>query len=139
MKKLYVEWSALQCTHWTHHCTVYSRVECGIFLIGQNRSTNQRSGMIFKSKSKFSLCALAVRIKVFIFKKFQGAQLLKFIGENWHAASLYNKEQTQKYKFEIWLLKKYHFGPPPKKVCFWLLKKTRQKKCFLSVLALIQF
>ena len=42
-----------------------------------------------------------MRIKVFIFKKFPGAQILIFSDENWHAASFYIKEQTQKYKFEF--------------------------------------
>ena len=41
------------------------------------------------------------RIKVFIFKNFQGAQILIFFYENWHAAFFYVEEQTQKYKFEI--------------------------------------
>ena len=41
------------------------------------------------------------RVKVFIFKKFQGAQILIFVCENWHAASFNIKEQTQKYKFEF--------------------------------------
>ena len=47
----------------------------------------------------------ALRVKVFILKKLQGAQILIFVGENWHEASFYIKKQTQKYKFEIWLLK----------------------------------
>ena len=34
------------------------------------------------------------RVKVFIFNKFQGAQILIFIYENWHEASFYNKEQA---------------------------------------------
>ena len=73
------------------------------------------------------------RVKVFIFKKFQGAEILIFFDENWHAASFYNKEQMQKYKFEICI---YHFTilypwksaclvfeeNPPKKIffVFWL-------------------
>ena len=40
-------------------------------------------------------------VKVFIFKKFQGAQILRFFGEIWNEASFYIKEQMQKYKFEI--------------------------------------
>ena len=64
-------------------------------LIGQNRSTNQRSGMILEVQIQI----FGAHVKVFIFKKFQGAQILIFFCENWHEASFYNKEQTQKYKF----------------------------------------
>ena len=39
-------------------------------------------------------------VKVLIFKKFQGAQILIFLGENWHRASFYIKEQMQKNKFK---------------------------------------
>ena len=39
-------------------------------------------------------------VKVLIFKKFQGAQILIFLDENWHRASFYIKEQMQKNKFE---------------------------------------
>ena len=48
-----------------------------IFLIGQCKSTNQRSGMIFKVQIQI-FGAPALRVKVFIFKKFQGAQILIF-------------------------------------------------------------
>ena len=51
-------------------------------------------------------------VKVFIFKKFQGAQMLVFFDENWHVASFYIKKQTQKYKFEILLLKSTILNPP---------------------------
>ena len=37
-------------------------------------------------------------------------------------ASFYIKEQTQKYKFEIWLFKSISLDP--QKVSFWFLKKT---------------
>ena len=40
-------------------------------------------------------------VKVFIFFKLQGAQILIFFCENWHGASFYIKKQMQKYKFEI--------------------------------------
>ena len=59
--------------------SVCNRVECGwLFLIGQNRSTNQRSGMILEFKNqRFNARARGAhqrtRIKVFIFKNFQGA------------------------------------------------------------------
>ena len=43
----------------------------------------------------------ATRVKVFIFKKFQGAQILIFFDENWQEASFYIKEQTQKPEIQI--------------------------------------
>ena len=74
-------------------------------------------------------------VKVFISKKFQGAQILIFYDENWYAASFYIKEQTQKCKFEIWLLKSTILDlpksaflvfeenpPPPKKKCFFVFQ-----------------
>ena len=36
---------------------------------------------------------------------------MKLFCENWHGASFYIKEQTQKYKFEIWLLKSTILDP----------------------------
>ena len=61
-------------------CSFFSiRVECGLlFLNGQNRSTNQRSGMILEVQyRRFSARARGahrrMRIKVFILKKFHGA------------------------------------------------------------------
>ena len=67
-------------------------------------------------------------IKVFIFKKFQGAQILIFFDENWHGASFYIKEQTQKYKFEIWLLKSTILDP--QKSAFLVFEETRPKNFF---------
>ena len=40
-----------------------------------------------------------MHVKVLILNKFQGAQILIFVCENWHEASFYVKKQTQKYKF----------------------------------------
>ena len=53
--------------------TVHCRVECGFFFIGQNRSNNHRSrsGMILEVQIQ----NLGARVKVFILKKFQGAQI----------------------------------------------------------------
>ena len=73
--------------------------------MGQNRSTNQRSGIILEVQiQNFSERERCTRrctsVKVFIFKKFQGAEISIFFCENWHETSFYNKEQTQKYKFE---------------------------------------
>ena len=65
-------------------------MECGIFfLIGQNRSSNQVQIQNFGTRRR-------MRVKVLIFKKFQGAQILLFFCENWHEASFNIKEQTQK-------------------------------------------
>ena len=46
-----------------------------------------------------------MHVKVLIFKKFQGAQNINIFCENWQEASFYIKEQTQKNKFDIWVLK----------------------------------
>ena len=99
-----------------------------IFLIGQNRSAIQRSGMILEVQIHIFGAHYRMRIKVFIFKKFPGAQILIFSDENWHAASFYIKEQTQKYKFGIWRFKKYHFGPPKK----WVFNLWRKPQTFFS-------
>ena len=69
-----------------------------------------------------------MRVKVFIFKKFQGSQILISFCENWHEASFYNKEQMQKYKFEIRLLKDTILDP--RKSAFLVLKKTPQNLFF---------
>ena len=52
-----------------------------------------------------------MRVKVYIFNKFQGAQILLFFCENWHKACFYIKKHTQKYIFEIWLLKSNILDP----------------------------
>ena len=62
----------------------------------------------------------STRVKVIIFKNLQGAQILTFFCENWHEASFYIKKQTQKYKFEIILLKS---TVPPKKCVFVFWRK----------------
>ena len=70
-------------------------------------------------------------VKVFIFKKFQEAQMLIFFCENWHEASFYIKELTQKNKFEIWLLKTTILDP--RKSLFLVLEeKTLNKICSSS-------
>ena len=103
---------------------LHIRVECGIFLIGQNRSTNQRSGMTLEVQIQiFSVRAC----QSFHLQKFQGAQILIFVDQHWHIASFYIKEQTQKYKFEIWLLKVPFWTP--QKVHFWFLKKIPEIFC----------
>ena len=98
--------------------------------ICQNRSSNQRSGIILEVQiQNFGARGAHWRtcVKVFIFKKFQGAQILLFFCENWHEASFYNKEQTQKYKFKIWVLKLFYFYP--RKRAF-LVFEEKHKKMF---------
>ena len=78
-----------------------------------------------------------MHIKVFILKKFQGAQILIFFDENWHAASFYIKEQTQKYKFEIWLKKITNLDP--RKSALLVFKENPPKNVFAHhILTLIQ-
>ena len=77
-----------------------------------------------------------MRVKVFILKKLQGAQILIFVVENWHEASFYIKKQTQKYKFEIWLLKSTILDQ--RKSAFLVYEEKKPKQIFLCVLALIQ-
>ena len=89
-----------------HRITVLIGWSVEIFLIGQNRSTNQRSGMILEVQIQI----FGAHVKVFIFKKFQGAQILIFFCENWHEASFYIKEQ----KACVWFFEKN----PPKNVFF---------------------
>ena len=120
-------------THHTHtkssHTLIYSRGSVEFFLIGPNRSSNQWSGMILEVHfqnfgTRSHMLHRCTYVKVFIFKKFQGAQILIFFCENWQGASFYIKEQSQKYKFEIWILN-------PRKVHFWFMKKTPPKYVFL--------
>ena len=109
-------------------------------MIGQNRSTNQRSGMILEVQFQnfdghAHRARLRTRFKVFIFLKFQGAQISIFFCENQPEASFYNKEQTQNTNLKFDILKVPFWTP--EKVHFWFLKKT-PKKNFLCVLSLIQ-
>ena len=66
----------------------------------------------------------------FHFQKNSRGPNINIFDENLREASFYSKEQTQKFKFEILLLKSTIFDP--KKV-HWFLKKTPPKKfssCF---------
>ena len=101
-----------------------------IFLIGQSRSTNQSSGMVLEVQIQIK------HAKVFIFKKFQGAQILIFLDENWQGASFYVKEQTQKYKFESCL--QISTILDPQKSAFLVFDENPPPKKCLRVLALIQ-
>ena len=58
------------------------------------------SGMILEVQIQNFGARQRTRVKVFILKKFQGAQINIFC-ENWREAFFYIKKQTQKYKFEI--------------------------------------
>ena len=68
-----------------------------------------------------------MRVKVLIFKKFHGVQIL-FFYENWHDASYYIKEQTKKYKFETWLLRSTILNPP--KSAFLVFEENPPQKMF---------
>ena len=50
--------------------------------------------MILEAQIQIFGACRRTRVKVLIFKKFQGAQILIFLNENRHDASFYNKEQT---------------------------------------------
>ena len=87
------------------------------FLIGQNRSTNQRSGM----NSKISP---ANACQSFTFSQNSRGPKYYIFCENWHAASFYIKEQTHKCKFEIWLLKSTSTILDPRKSRFLVFVET---------------
>ena len=76
------------------------------------------------------------RVKILIFKKFQGAQIAIFfvkIGMKL-PFTIKNKLKNTKLKFEF----KNYFIFTPEKVRFWFLKKNPPKNIFLPLLALIQ-
>ena len=75
-------------------------------------------------------------VKEFIFKKLQRAQILIFFGENWQGAFFYIKQQTQKYKYEIWLFKSIILDP--KKSVFLVFEENPPKNFCLCVSALIR-
>ena len=62
--------------------------------------------------------------------------MLVFFDENWHVASFYIKKQTQKYKFEILLLKSTILAP--RKSAFLVFGENPPQKFVLPVSALIQ-
>ena len=95
----------------TRNIKLSSRVECWHFLIGQNRSSNQRSGMILELQIQNFRASRRTRVKVLIFKKFQGAQLLKLA---W--SFLLQKRTNAEIKFWNLSLKNYYFEPPKKRV-----------------------
>ena len=81
------------------YCTVGWSVE--FFLIGKNRSSNQRSGMIIEVQFQtYSTCANE-RTSKFLFSKIPRGANIDIFCENWQGASFYIKKQIEKYKFEI--------------------------------------
>ena len=74
-------------------CAVRWSVE--FFLIGQKRSTNERSGMILEVQIQY----FGSRRSKFSFQKIPGGLNINILCENWYEASFYNKEQAQKYEF----------------------------------------
>ena len=55
------------------HMYTHNRVECGFFFIGETTSSNQRLGIILEVQIKSFGARRRTRVKVFLFKKFQGA------------------------------------------------------------------
>ena len=72
----------------------------------------------------------------FNFQNNPGGLNINIFGENRHDASFYIKEQTQKNKFEILVLKTTILGPL--KRVFLVFDEKHQQKNFLRVWALIQ-
>ena len=68
------------------------------------------------------------RVKVFIFLKIPGGPNINIFDENWHGASFYIKEQTQKYKLEIRLLKRTILDP--QKSVFLVFEENPPKLLF---------
>ena len=60
------------------------------------------------------------------------AQILIFFCENWHEASFHIKEQKQKYKFKIWVLKTTILDP--QKGVFLVFKEKPLKQICSSCL-----
>ena len=74
---------------------------CKFFLIRQNRSSNQRSSIILEVQLQNS----AQGRQSYHFQKIPRGPNINLFFENWHEAFFYIKEQKQKYKFKIGLLK----------------------------------
>ena len=58
---------------------MHTRVECGNFFISQNRSTNQRSGMILDIQIQIFGACQGMHVKVFIFKKIPGGPNINIV------------------------------------------------------------
>ena len=108
------------CQHSQRLC---SRVECGTFF------WSDRTGQVTKGQAWFRSPIPKFRrprLKVFFFKKFQGAQILIFfvkIGKEL-SFTLKDKRRNANLKFDFW---KVPFWTP-EEVNFWFLKKTPPKK-----------
>ena len=104
-----------------------SRVECGNFF------WSPRTGQLIKGQVWFWSPNPNFRltpIKVFIFKKFQGAQIWIFLMKIGMKLP-FTLKNKRRYKFELWPLKSTILDP--QKVCLWFLKKTSKKNfssCF---------
>ena len=85
-----------------------------------------------KSKFKFS----AHERQSFHFKKIPGGQNINIFWWKFPWSFFYIKEQTQKYKCEIWLLKSTILDP--RKSAFLVFEENPPKMIFLRVSALIQ-
>ena len=96
------------------------------FLIGQNGSSNQRSGLILEvSISKF--CSLPSHARQsFHFEKILGGPNINIFWWKWACSFLLHKRTNA--EIQIWKLifKKYHFGPS-KKCVFGFRRKPPQK------------
>ena len=69
-------------------------------------------------------------IKVFIFKKNSRGPNINIFDENLREASFYSKEQTQKFKFEILLLKSTIFDPQKSALVFEENPPKKFSSCF---------
>ena len=109
------------CQHSQRLC---SRVECGTFF------WSDRTGQVTKGQALFRSPIPKFRRapQSFHFQKVPGGPNINIFCENWQGASFYIKGQTQKCKFEIWLLKSTILDPwrseflvseenPPQKNC----------------------
>ena len=109
---------------------LYSRVECGFFLIGQNRSCNERSGMILEVQIQnfCKLLAGAYASKFSFLKNSQGLKYQYFfvkIGMKL-PFKIKNKHKNTNMKFEF------------KSYFILTTKEKPHKKMFVHVSALIQ-
>ena len=71
------------------------------FFIGLNRSSNQRSGMILEVQIQSFGKLVSARVNVFIFKKFQGPQILVFFVKIGLRLPFTIKNKNTNLKFEF--------------------------------------
>ena len=112
----------------------------GVWKFFQNRSSNQRSGMILEVFSKIlarvrAAGAGARASKFSFFKKFQGAQIYFFMQIGMELPfTLKNKDINTNLKFYFLIVP----FQTPKNMRFWFLQKTHPKIYFLRVSAFNQ-